>query len=186
MIKKLYKFIDNSPDNVIKWSNDGNYIIISNKKVFEEYIKEKEKGKDFFKSKQFDSFKRRISYHKFKKLRCKDARDNILKEATGSIGGGVNDVHVFYHAVYKRDYPDYKQNISSSIKKRKIVSDMFLNKKKIMKNKSHLEFFTPSVFIEKIYPSFLIPSVFSLDKKSREDTINLLDCSDVAFLNYGK
>ena len=183
MIKKLYEFIDNSPDYVIKWSNDGNYIIISNKKVFEEYIKEEEKGKDFFKSNQFDSFKRRISYHKFKKLRYKDARDNILKEATGSIGGGVNDVHVFYHAVYKRDHPDFKQNISGSIKKRKIVSDIFLNKKKIMKNKSHLEFFTPS---EKIYPSFLIPSVFSLDKKSREDTINLLDCSDVAFLNYEK
>ena len=103
MMKKLYEFINESPDNVIKWSNDGNYIIISNKNIFEEYIK----GKDFFKSKQFDSFKRRISYHKFKKLRCNDTRDdNILKEVTGSIGGGVNDVHVFHHAVYKRDHPD--------------------------------------------------------------------------------
>ena len=74
------------------------YLIIPNVNNFELYLKENK----YFRSSRFDAFKRKLTYHNFKKLRFTEL-NNFLKyelkyelNCGMKIGGSSDDIQIFY------------------------------------------------------------------------------------------
>lgn len=94
-LEKLSKILETSPEHLIKWNDDGDKIIISDKKKFSKEVLPK-----FFRTSNFSSFVRQLNFYRFTKCVEKD-KDDSKKSGKW----------VFMHENFLRDRPDMKNTI---------------------------------------------------------------------------
>jgi len=97
MKEVLKKLVKNS-NGQVRYIQKEKYLIIPNVYNFELYLKENK----YFRSSRFDSFKRKLTYHKFKKLRFNELNKFLKHELENElnygmkIGGSSDDIQIFY------------------------------------------------------------------------------------------
>ena len=116
-MKQVLKRLVKNSNGQVRYIPKEKYLIIPNVKKFELYLKEN----GYFRSSRFDAFKRKLTYHKFKKLRFNELNKFLKHELEYElnygmkIGGGSDDIQIFYDTKSLLDEKKINAPLASTI-----------------------------------------------------------------------